>query len=363
MKKVRIKVRNIIIILLLLFGSTLITMGLLWVHYTGKVSSKDDVVKVEIAKGTSSSQIGKILEEKGLIESANFFKIYLKIKNINNLKAGTYDLSANMKLSKIINILQEGNNFSENEISITFREGINMREIAKVIERNTNNTYDDVMDLINDKEYLQELIDEYWFITDEILDKKIYYSLEGYLFPETYRFASKDVTVKEIFDKLILQMATVLAGQREKIEKSGFSVHELLTLASIAELEVNNKTSSEDRAKVVGVFVNRLKKKMSLGSDITTRYSIKLDDTRPLTKKEYQTVNAYNTRSSSLAGKLPAGPIGMVSKSSLLASINYDDNDYLFFISNIKTNETFFYKYSKDFERKKQELSSINEGY
>ncbi len=360
MKK-RINVKNIIIILLLLFGSTLVILGLLWIHYTGKVSKSDKVIIVNIEG--SGIQIGNILEENDLIKSANFFKIYLKLNKINNLKAGTYKLSPNMRLSKIIDILQEGSSYNPNEISITFREGINMREIARVIERNTNNTYDDVMDLLNDKEYLQELIDKYWFITDEILNKKIYYSLEGYLFPNTYRFSNKDVSVKEIFNKLIDQMAVVLAGRREEIERTGFTVHELLTLASIAELEVNNKTSREDRAKVVGVFINRLEQKMSLGSDITTRYSIKLDDTRPLTKKEYQTINAYNTRSSSLAGKLPAGPIGMVSRDSLIASINYNDNDYLFFISNIKTNETFFYKYSSDFEKKKSELAQINGGY
>jgi len=357
----RIKVKNLIIILLLLTGTILVTAGLLWCHYTGKVSNDSKAIVVSIEG--SGTEIGKILEEKKLIKSASFFKLYLKLNGINNLKAGTYQLSPNMKLSKIISILQEGNSYNENEISITFREGINMREIARIIEKNTNNTYDDVMDLVNNQEYLQELIDKYWFITDEILNKKIYYSLEGYLFPETYRFKDKDVSVKDIFNKLIDQMALELAGHREEIEKTGFTLHELLTLGSIAELEVNNKASKEDRSKVVGVFINRLEQNMSLGSDITTRYSIKLDDTRPLTKKEYLSINAYNTRSSSLAGKLPAGPIGMISRDSLRACFNPDDNDYLFFISNIKTNETFFYKYSSDFEKKKNELASINEGY
>lgn len=360
MKK-RIKVKNLIIILLLLVGATLLTTGLLWCHYTGKMSNDKDLIVVEVAG--SGTQIGKILEENNLIKSADFFKLYLKFNNINNLKAGTYQLSPNMNLSKIISILQKGNSYNADEISVTFKEGINMREIARVIEKNTNNTYSDVMDLVNDQDYLQELIDKYWFITDEILNKKIYYSLEGYLFPETYRFASKNVSVKDIFDKLISQMALELAKYQDEINNSEYSVHELLTLGSIAELEVNNKASSEDRKKVVGVFINRLEQKMSLGSDITTRYSIKLDDTRPLTKKEYLTINAYNTRSSSLAGKLPAGPIGMISRTSLEACIDPDDNEYLFFISNIKTNKTFFFKYASDFEKKKNELANINKGY
>ena len=102
---------------------------------------------------------------------------------------------------------------------------------------------------------------------------------------------------------------------------------------------------------------------MSLGSDVTTRYSIKLDDKRALKKSEYDTVNAYNTRSSTMAGKLPAGPISMVSESSILASIRFKETNYLYFIANIKTGETFFFENSTGFEKKKSELSSVNRGY
>ena len=357
------KLKNWVIILLLLLGSTMITTGMLYIHYTGKVDNDPDLVTIVIESGTSSSKIGEILKNNNLIKSSKFFKIYLRLNGINDLRAGTYKLSSSMRLEKIINIIRKGNSYNANEISITFNEGINMRKIASIIDENTSNSYDDVMNLIKDKEYLNELIDEYWFITDEILNNKIYYSLEGYLFPETYRFSSKEVSVRDIFKKLIDQMGSVLEPYKEEIEKSEYSVHELLTLASIAELEVNNKMNKEDRKKVIGVFINRLETKMSLGSDITTRYSIKLDDTRPLTKKEYQTVNDYNTRSSALAGKLPASPIGMVSFDSIEAVIEPIDHDYIFFISNIKTNETFFYKYSKDFEKKKKELASVNQGY
>lgn len=354
------KLRNLMIVFLLVLGSIFVTIGLLYNYYSGSVSDNSENKKVVIENGTSSIKIGTILKENNLIKSELFYKIYLKLFNVNDLKAGTYDLNESMPLGDIVDIIREGNNFNENEIAITFREGINMRKIAKLIEENTNNSYDDVMDLVNDGEYLQELIDEYWFITDDILNKKIYYSLEGYLYPDTYRFNNKDVTVEEIFDKLIKKMNDILTPLKSEIESSEFSVHELLTLASIAELEVNIES---DRNKVVKVFMNRLDERMSLGSDITTRYSIKLDDTRPLKKSEYNSVNAYNTRSSSMAGKLPAGPIGMISKNSIEASVNPADIDALYFISNIKTNETFFFRKYSDFENKKDELASVNQGY
>ena len=353
------KLRVILIVFLLLLGSVFVTLGILYNYYTGSVSYNNQDKEVVIS-GTGI-EIGRTLKENNLIKSELFYKIYLKLHGVGEeLQAGTYLLNESMSLSEIISILQEGSSYNPNEISITFREGINMREIARVIEKNTINTYDDVMALIKDKNYLNELIDEYWFITDDILDKDIYYSLEGYLYPETYRFDSEEVSVKEIFNKLIKQMGSVLEPFKEDMEKSEFSVHELLTLASIAELEVN---LDKDRKDVIKVFMNRLDKNMSLGSDITTRYSIKLDDTRPLYKSEYNKVNAYNTRSSSMAGKLPAGPIGMISKESLEASVYPSEIDALYFISNIQTNETFFYKKYSDFEKKKNELAKVNGGY
>ena len=354
------KMRNIMLIFMLVVGGGLILLGVLFNHYSSAVGG-DEKVEVTIDSGSTSIKIGEILKEKDLIRSTGFFKIYLKLYGINDLKAGKYELNKNMNLKEILDVLQKGNNYNENEITLTFQEGINMRKIASIISNNTDNTEDDVYKLLKDQEYLKKLINEYWFITDDILNTDIYYSLEGYLYPDTYRFSSASVSVQEIFYKLLKKMDSVLSPYKEQIEKSEFSVHELLTLASIAEMEVRDK--DDYREKVISVFVNRLKRGMSLGSDVTTRYAIKLDEKRALKVSEYNSVNAYNTRSSTMAGKLPAGPIGMVSSSSILASINYTETDYLYFIANINTGETFFYTNSSDFEKKKSELASVNKGY
>ena len=139
----------------------------------------------------------------------------------------------------------------------------------------------------------------------------------------------------------------------------GIINHDILTLASIAEEEVS---LDKDRSNVVSVFLNRIAKNMNLGSDITARYGIKLDDKRPLTVSEYNDNNPYNTRVQSFLG-LPAGPIAMVSKTSIEAAMKPAQTNYLYFISNIQTKETFFFEKSSEFEAKKKELSSVNEGY
>lgn len=356
------KLRNMMFVILIIVGVISIAVGLLFNYYTSAVGGSNEKIEVLIEKESTNNKIAEVLKEKDLIRSTTFFKIYLKLFNIKNLKAGKYELHKEMPLKEIVDTLQEGNNYNEEEISLTFREGINMRKIASIIANGTNNSEEDVYKLLKDEEYLNELIKEYWFITDNVKDNKLYYSLEGYLFPDTYRFTNKDVTVKEIFNKLIKKMDTVLTPLKEEIEKSDYNVHELLTLASMAEKE-ENKVSY--RAKVVSVFINRLKKNMSLGSDVTTRYALKIDDAKKVLKKsEYAYKSPYNTRitDGTMNGKLPVGPISTVSESSILAAVRPEETDYLYFIANINSNETFFFAKSSDFEKKKNELSKVNGG-
>lgn len=125
-----------------------------------------------------------------------------------------------------------------------------MRGIAKLIKENTSNSEDDVYKKLKDEKYLNSIIEKYWFLTDDIKNSKIYYSLEGYLFPDTYRFNSKDVTVEEIFNKMLDQMEKELNKYKKQIENSKYSVHELITLASITQSEGYN----EDDLKILPVY-------------------------------------------------------------------------------------------------------------
>ena len=351
----------LLILAFILLFLTVTGIGL-YSYYVSPVDNKRVEKIVEIEKNSTSKNIAKVLKKNNLIKNEMFFVLYLKVNKINDLQAGTYKLNTSMPLKEIVDNIKSGKIYTDDKIRITFKEGINYRGFAKDIENNTNNSYDDVINVLNDKEYLNSLIEDYWFLTDKILDDKIYYPLEGYLFPDTYEFKNKDVTVQEIIKKLLDQMDKVLSPYSSKIEIDKYNVHELLTLASIAEKEVSNKTNEDDRKKVVSVFINRLNKGISLGSDITTRYAIKLDESRPLKKSEYADNSPYNTRNSNNTGFIPS-PICMVSKNSIEAVIERIDTNYLYFISNINTGETFFYEYSKDFEAKKQELSKVNGGY
>ena len=346
---------------LILVATAIICACTVYNYNISAVSSSEETKEVTIAPGSSSSQIAEQLEQEGLIRSKTFFLIYLKIFQVNDLKAGVYTLSPSMNVETIVDTLTTGNNYNPNEIQIQFREGITMREVARLIANNTSHTEDEVFTLLEDETYLDSLIEEYWFLTDAIKDSEIYYSLEGYLFPDTYNFASKDVSIETIFATMLDEMEQVLEPYRSDIEASRFSVHELLTLASMAEKEgIGN-----DRADIVSVFINRIDSNMSLGSDVTTRYALRIDDaTQALTAAQYQTQSPYNTRliDGSMNGKLPVGPICTVSKSSIEAAIHPTETDYLYFIANIQLAQTFFFDNSQDFEAKKLELQDINQG-
>lgn len=326
MKKLKIGIVILLVILVMIF-----LVGFFYNYQISPVSRKSEKVVVEIKEGSIYS-IGDTLYKNGLIRSTFIFKVYVKINRINSLKASTYELDKNMKLKEIIKVLEEGNSYNPDAITITFKEGLNIRKIARLVEENTNNSYDDFMKLMNDQEYIDTLINEYWFLTDSIKNKKIYYPLEGYLFPNTYAFLNKDVSVKEIVKTMLKETDKQLNKYKDKIENSDYSIHELMTLASIVELE---GASADDRAGVAGVFYNRVKDGWVLGSDVTTYYYLKIDDFKQSlngNKDLYTCDNAYNTRCTSFVG-LPVGPISNPGNESIEATINYKKHNYYYFVA------------------------------
>lgn len=331
-KKVKVTV-----ILLIVVGIILIGSSLLYTYYVSPVDKKSQAdIELVIEHGMSTKQIGELLEKRGLIKSSKFFLVYTKINNCASLKASTYDLKKSMNMGEIVKNICSGNSYNSNVIRITFKEGKRITDYAKVISEKLNVNYEEVINIMNDTNYLKSLQQDYWFLTNDIFDSRIYYPLEGYLAPDTYEF-SKDSSVKEIIQVMLDQTAKNLSSYR-----SLNNIHKYITLASMAELEgVNTK----DRKMIVGVFNNRLAANMNLGSDVTTYYAFQKNMTGDLTAKEFVTSNPYNTRASDMAGKLPVGPICSVSKSSIDASINPTANDYYYFVAD-KNGKIYYNKTS-----------------
>lgn len=347
-KKVLIISLSIVIAVIII----LIISAIIWYNVSIGPAKNMETSKIEIEQGMSTEQILDILKEKNIIKNKFSAKIYIKLNKITSLQAGKYEVSSAMPLEKILNKIAKGEILNE-EISITFLEGKNIRWVVSKIAEETVNTEEDIYNLLRDKEYLNELINKYWFLTDVILNENIYYSLEGYLYPETYTFKNKEISAKEIFEKMLNQTDKVLSKYKLQITNKGASVHQILTLSSIIELEGKDINS---RKGISSVIYNRLKHKMSIGSDVTTYYGLKVDmGERDLYAKEINTYNPYNTRGPNMNGKLPIGPISNVSEESIESALNPDSNEYLFFVADSK-GKIYFSKTYEEHQNKIKEL-------
>ena len=185
MKKKKLNMgRVLVVFIILILIITCLSIGVFFYELSpANENGKEETYTVE--NGKTVYEIYEDLENKKIIKSALFMKIYSKIIGIKDISAGNYIISSNMSARKIYDILISGGSSNRETTTITFKEGRNIRDFIELLENNTNIKKDEILEKLNDTNYLEELIDKYWFLTDEIKNKDIYYSLEGYIFPNT----------------------------------------------------------------------------------------------------------------------------------------------------------------------------------
>jgi UPF0755 protein len=296
----------------------------------------EEKVIVDIPSGSGASAIVDILDDAGLVKNKFCAKVNSRIGGYDTLMANTYVLSPSMSFKEMMKIINEGTFEYISKESVEVKDGARLQQVAEAVSEQLPFTSEEILAKWSDEQYLRELIDKYWFLTDDILDEDVMYPLEGYLYADTY-FVTSDISDIEGFTEMCLdRMDEVLTERRDAIEASGFSVHELLTLTSI----VTKEATAEDQAGVAGVFMNRLDQGMSLGSDVTVCYIFQ-EDRVDLKQSQLDSTNPYNTRK--FAG-LPPGPICQVVSDAIDATLNYEKHDYLFFIAD----EQGIVRYSTD---------------
>ena len=320
-------VRKIVFIVLVSF-TLIFVIGILSGYFYIKSAlepvnpdSKDEV-HIEIPMGSSSSDIGKILEDNGLIENSKIFRFYLKFKNYSDFQAGEYTLSPSMTLDKIIQELQSGKVIEEPEYRFTIPEGKVMDQIAEIIEKKLNIPKETFLKKVADKKFIQSLIDKYPdLLSDKVLEEDVTEPLEGYLYAGTFEVYEKEPDAESIITLMLEQTNKVITSLLEEIEKSVLSVHEVLTLASIVERESKYK---EDRPKVAHVFLNRLEEGMKLKSDFTAAYANN-EHKIVMTYKDIEVNSPYNTY---VQEGLPPGPIAAPSKEAIMGVLEPEGKDF-----------------------------------
>ncbi|MDH3976484.1 MAG: endolytic transglycosylase MltG [Deltaproteobacteria bacterium] len=275
----------------------------------GKI--KEGVV-MEIEPGSSFTSISKKLEKKGILENERMFYLYAKIRGLQSkAKAGEYLIEPAMSTDEILDRLVRGSVITHR---ITIPEGYNIYQVADMLEEKKITKKKDFIKKAKDKNFMASLN-----------VKGV--SLEGYLYPETY-FFFKGMKTEEIMRQMVNRFHTVFTDDLKKKSKAmGFTMEEVVTLASIIEKETGNP---DERPLISAAFHNRLKKKMRLQSDPTTIYGIIETFDGNLRRKDLLQKTPYNTYK--ISG-LPLGPIANPGIESIKAALNPADVDYIFFVS------------------------------
>ncbi|WLR60661.1 endolytic transglycosylase MltG [Guptibacillus hwajinpoensis] len=341
-------VRKIVFIILLLLTITVaavITGGYFYIKNILEPVDSDSKEKaaVTIPIGSSTSSIGAKLEEEGIIKDGTAFRYYVKYKNESGFQAGDYELSPSMTMDEIIAIMKSGKVMKEAVATISVPEGIWLEDIAARIAKELDLKQEDVIKKLDDEKYMKALVNEYWFLTEDILNEDIRHPLEGYLFPATYDFEeepSVEVVVKDMLDKT----DSVLKKYRSEIEDRNYSIHEMMTLASIIEEEASAKA---DRTKISKVFYNRLDKNMILQTDPTVVYA-RGEQSGEITQDDLDAKSPYNTYKQK---GLPIGPIANPGESSIIAAIEPADTEALYFYAR-PSGETLFSETNEEHNKK-----------
>lgn len=301
-------------VVLLMVGQVALAVVVLLAHQPASRRDSLDRI-VEIPLGTPAGRISRMLEEQGLIRSAFIFDIMLKITNRDSqLKAGEYLLNPAMNTMEVIQKLNEGTIVTHR---IMIPEGYELKQIAAVLAREG---------LVDPERFLMLAQNAELVFGEQFPVELPIPSLEGYLFPDTYHFA-KEQSEEAIIRQMVSRFVDVVISKVDlSLLDDKYTLHEVITLASIVEKEV---IYDFERPLVAAVYHNRLNIGMRLQADPTVRYVMTENRSRVL-YSDLEIDSPYNTYR---YDGLPPGPIASPGLKSILAVLEPADVDYLYFVA------------------------------
>lgn len=287
--------------------------------------SDDSPVVFRIEPGETAVTVANRLEENDLITDAAVFRRLIAYRGADqSLAAGTYQLRRNMTMDEIIVALQSGR---QEEITVTIPEGWRAEQIAEQLEAQELFAAGDYLALV---EQPAQFAGEFPFLADVPEGQ----SLEGFLFPDTYRVIQDEITPK---DFIRMQLSTfdqrVPPALREAMSDKGMTLYQALTLASIVEREA---VVEEERATIAGVFENRWNDGMHLNADPTVQYALGYqpeEETwwkRPLLLEDLEVDSPYNSYDHT---GLPPSPICNPGLAAIRATATAPATEYYYFVS------------------------------
>ncbi|MBW2069089.1 MAG: endolytic transglycosylase MltG [Deltaproteobacteria bacterium] len=288
---------------------------------------QDKPVKIAIPKGSSGEKVLKILSSSLRLERGQVLKMKMILRVLSldrKLKSGEYLIVPYSTPLNVFSVLARG---MVVKYAVTIPEGSRIYEVAEIIEENGLAKRDEILRLASSAEFARKV-----GVNAP--------TLEGYLFPDTYFFTREDSPEKMLSTMVRRFKQKFRPDWKKRAAKLGFSIHEVVTLASIVEKEA---VFDSERPVIAAVFLNRLKKGMPLQSDPTAVYDIP-DFRGPVLKRHLRRDSPYNTY---VIRGLPPTPICSPGEASIKAVLYPAQVPYLYFVSNGDGTHRFSISYSE----------------
>lgn len=300
----------------LIAGSAAAVFGYLAWDFTstpGSAESKEMIYEVLPSK--SFMAVARDLELAGVIKSASAFNVYARLTGKRSeLKRGEYLLRTDMRPGEVIDVITSGRSMAK---PFTVSEGLNIFEIATLVERSGVGGREEFLSLVRDPAFVKSLLGE------PLL------SLEGYLYPETYQ-VTKFMGLRGLITAMVRRFEAVWQDVEKDPAFRGWTRHQLVTFASLIEKETG---AAFERPLISSVFHNRLRKRMRLQTDPTIIYGLALETgeiPRNISRADITKPTPYNTY---VIPGMPPGPIANPGRDSMLAAIRPQPSEFLFFVS------------------------------
>ena len=315
-------------------------------------------VTVQIPEGSNVQEIGKTLEDAGLIKHGLVFSLYAKYKNYADLKSGYYNLQKSMSTEDIIHELQKGGTAEAQEpvlATLTIPEGYTIDQMAQAVGQLQGDfkeplTADAFLAKVQHASFISQEVAKYPSLLESLPTKEsgVRYRLEGFLFPATYSIKDS-TTIESLIDEMLAAMDKTLAPHYSTIKSKNLTVNELLTIASLVEKEGAN---TDDRKLIAGVFYNRLNLGMPLQSNIAILYAqgklgqkISLADDAGIDTSINSPYNVYTN-----LGLMP-GPVDSPSLDAIESSINQTKSENLYFVADVTDGKVYYASNKEEHDR------------
>ncbi|WP_409228277.1 endolytic transglycosylase MltG [Gudongella sp. SC589] len=277
----------------------------------------DEPVEFVVERGDTLRAVSERLYEAGVIKSRLWFR-YNGQDIASGIRPGTYTIDKGMTINDVYDIIQVGE--QEVQVSVTFPEGFILYQFAEKVEESGLGTMEEFIEE-TEKVYQERYSDLY---ENDLL----YYSLEGYLYPETYKFSANG-TVSQIVERLVDTGEGFWTSDMDaKREELGMTRHQVMTLASLIEREAYN---DEERNIISGVIFNRTAVGMPLQIDATVIYGIG-EGKEHMTRLLYEDLESDNPFNTYRNQGLPPGPIASPGRNSIEAALNPAEHNYYYYV-------------------------------